>query len=767
MKTRFSKIALLMFLVLALVVPMVAFNVSANDDVATASGETKITFNLGANGSASHYDPSSSKTTYSETVNGYKLSITAGNYMYPGARDAKGNSCIKFGTGSKAGSCTITVPDDVTSITIYVAAYKAKTATVKINNATTSLTKKSDNGEYDAITVDTSATKTVSFSVSSGYRAMLNTIVFNIPAQTSDCEHVFETDVINHATCTTDGSAINTCTLCGEKVDKVIPALGHKYDSGVVTTDPTCTEKGEMTYTCTVCDGEKVEAIPALGHDYVDGTCENCGQELPKTGDVTLSFATTDNRTLLTTSQQVWEQDLLVLTNDKASSTNNVVDNSNPARFYKGSKITIEHPGMTKIVFNCTSGYVITSEVIKAAVPDATVDTSGTKVTATFAEPIDSITIALTASQVRFSSIVVSYDISCKHGDVTVNTVDPTCTATGTKTTVCNDCGEIVEEITLEMIDHDYVDGVCTVCGEQNTETPIYPLENSKIHGASLELAGGISMFYRVTLADADGNYKMVFCVGEEVIEVTETTVVGENTYFVLKNISPEKMAYLVDAALYVENLNGNFDEVAALEGYSVKAYCEAMLEMIANKSIEGYTDEQYAALKQLLTNILAYGKAAQDYTDDLTGGYANEGVDNIGTATEEKPTEQDNVKSNVKGDSYNGDNLVVQAGIRFSANNKLYLTLKNTENITVKVNGAELVAYGNTYYTEDILATEFDKAIIFEIYVGDVLAQTVTYSINSYVYAVMNNANENAALAIALYNYGLAAQAYADAITQ
>ncbi|MBR2721497.1 MAG: Ig-like domain-containing protein [Clostridia bacterium] len=173
MKPKFSTRILAMVLMLALIVPTLVFNISAED--------TTIQFNMGADGSATHAD-GSSKTTYTEEVGGYTLNITGGTKMYTGARDAKGNGCIKFGTSSAAGSCTITVPDEVTSVVIYVAAYKAKTATVTINDQATALTKKSDNGEYEAITVDTTATKTISFKVSSGYRAMLNTIEFKIAA---------------------------------------------------------------------------------------------------------------------------------------------------------------------------------------------------------------------------------------------------------------------------------------------------------------------------------------------------------------------------------------------------------------------------------------------------------------------------------------------------------------------------------------------------------------------------------------------------------
>ena len=95
-------------------------------------------------------------------------------------------------------------------------------------------------------------------------------------------------------TCTTDGYDLYTCSGCGatEKRNPK-PALGHKWDSGTVTTEPTETTPGVRTYTCTVCGATRTETIPATGaHDYqftknvaptctADGydlyTCSGCG----------------------------------------------------------------------------------------------------------------------------------------------------------------------------------------------------------------------------------------------------------------------------------------------------------------------------------------------------------------------------------------------------------------------------------------------------------------------------------------------------------
>ncbi len=67
-------------------------------------------------------------------------------------------------------------------------------------------------------------------------------------------------------TCTTDGYDLYTCSGCGatEKRNSK-PALGHKWDSGTVTTEPTATTPGVRTYTCTVCGEVKTEVIPATG----------------------------------------------------------------------------------------------------------------------------------------------------------------------------------------------------------------------------------------------------------------------------------------------------------------------------------------------------------------------------------------------------------------------------------------------------------------------------------------------------------------------
>ena len=229
-QTRKILVALLVLMTLLVSLAVVALPASA------AGEDTEIAFKLGNDGSATHTDGSSAATTYTETVNGYKLSITNGTKMYPSSRDAKGNGCIKLGTSSVVGGFKFTVPDDVDSVIIAAAKYKANTSKLQVNGTTYTLTKASNNGEYDLITVDTSVTKTVSVTtVSGGVRAMINSITFVIPFEgDADCEHTNTISNYVEPTCTEAGYYEVECADCGADMG-VTPgeaALGHTDANG-------------------------------------------------------------------------------------------------------------------------------------------------------------------------------------------------------------------------------------------------------------------------------------------------------------------------------------------------------------------------------------------------------------------------------------------------------------------------------------------------------------------------------------------------------
>ncbi len=299
---------LTMFVSVLLAVMTLVMPSKAN--VTASAATTEIVFELGSNGSAGHKDGSAAKETYTETVGAYTLNLTGGQKMYPSSYDAKGNSCIKLGSSSAVGGFSFTVPDDVTSVIIAVAKYKTNASKISVNGTAYTLTKNSNDGAYDEITVDTSATKTVSFTtVSGGVRAMVNTITYVIESSEPTCEHANTTETTTDATCTVAGSTVVTCNDCGETVSTTeIPATGHQNQT-TTTTDATCTEAGSIVVTCDDC-GETVssETIDALGHSIensepvnnengthsITGVCATCGEEETVTDDCTFERAETE-----------------------------------------------------------------------------------------------------------------------------------------------------------------------------------------------------------------------------------------------------------------------------------------------------------------------------------------------------------------------------------------------------------------------------------------------------------------------------------------
>ncbi len=122
---------------------------------------------------------------------------------------------------------------------------------------------------------------------------------------------------------------------------------------------------------------------------------------------LTLTFdANKANRIEYSTSKQVWAQNGITVTNEKAKSTSNVGDFTNPGRFYKSSDVTIECAGMTKIEINCSgleSKYVDPWLNVSAG----TATKNNGIITIVFDTPVDSLVYTSLSAQARANSITV------------------------------------------------------------------------------------------------------------------------------------------------------------------------------------------------------------------------------------------------------------------------------------------------------------------------------------------------------------------------
>ena len=128
------------------------------------------------------------------------------------------------------------------------------------------------------------------------------------------------------------------------------------------------------------------------------------------TVEASLSFASTAQRTSWSKSQQVWTQNGVTFTHNKAGG-DDIVENYAPIRCYKNSKITITHPSneITKIVFDCNSNdYATALKNSIGTISGATVSNSSDKVTVSFTSAVESFTVTLSSGQVRLDQLTVT-----------------------------------------------------------------------------------------------------------------------------------------------------------------------------------------------------------------------------------------------------------------------------------------------------------------------------------------------------------------------
>lgn len=103
--------------------------------------------------------------------------------------------------------------------------------------------------------------------------------------KTAKCDHCDATDTIPDAgsalghvmgswettvpvTCTENGEEERNCSRCDHSESRVVEAVGHRWDKGVVTREPTEDTEGERLYTCTACGATRTESIPVIGHEH-------------------------------------------------------------------------------------------------------------------------------------------------------------------------------------------------------------------------------------------------------------------------------------------------------------------------------------------------------------------------------------------------------------------------------------------------------------------------------------------------------------------
>ncbi len=231
---------------------------------------------------------------------------------------------------------------------------------------------------------------------------------------------------------------------------------------------------------------------------------------------------------------------------------------------------------------------------------------------------------------------------------------------------------------------------------------------------------------------------------------------------FSLFGLPPQGMTTLISAKL----VRGE-EELDVLADFSIRQY----LDMLLATKPDGMSDEKYDGLKTLIADMLEYGAAAQEYTGYATDSMANADVDGASSFVAPEANITSSVKTEVTGAE------IVAVGVRFDYANKIFyhIVTDDISKVTLEVSGLTLTADdfekigSNKYiaYSGDILATQLDDKVTAVLKVDGQTAQTVDYSVASYVYVMHGETNEGeptamATLCMRLYTYGRSAAAYA-----
>ena len=290
---------------------------------------------------------------------------------------------------------------------------------------------------------------------------------------------------------------------------------------------------------------------------------------------------------------------------------------------------------------------------------------------------------------------------------------------------------------------------------------------NEKFESVSLNLSENVTMNYKLTGLAENVNYTVKFTFGEEEPEIVKVPVSTDGEANVpFASITPKCFDKSVKAELFAKDSETPLDTNTT----SAREYLYKLLTL--SPEALGVTCEKYEKLKALAVDMLYYGEAIQ--TKYIQSGFTpvTDGLTDeqkaYATAFKALDKSADTRKiSGAKSDEFSW----VNAGVRFDYNVSLYFTIKPTsENakLSLKVGNDIVTAYevdGETrkYRYEKVGVLDFDKVYTINIVneAGEAIGETLSYSVNGYVYAKQSDTADMAAVVKAVYNYGVSAYAY------
>jgi len=509
-------------------------------------------------------------------------------------------------------------------------------------------------------------------------------------------EHSYDAGVnIKNPTCTEAGIKIFTCETCGHSYTENISATGH-INTTVTTVEATCTEAGSVTVTCDDCGVTvSTEVIEAKGHTIAQGEAQE-----------------------KTCTQDGWEAYEYCTECDYTTKV--VIPAGHTIAQSEAQEKTCTQDGWAAYEY-CTECDYTTKVVIPAGHTLTQVDAKAPTCTEAGYEVYE---YCSACDYTTFKEIVAT-----GHVNTTTTTVDATCTTDGSVTVTCNDCGEVVSTTDIPATgEHNYVDGVCSVCGEA---------ELFKIAGANVKIDSSLSMFFYIPKEKIESDvsyYARVtkFNVDDEPIVVTIPMDKWENYNSSFYRVSyNDLMAYMMNDEIHVQIFRPDNIAVSKVWVDSISIYaCR----------IYGNQNDEY---KTALVDLLNYGAACQKYFGYDVNNLANKGLtDEQKGMASDVPVLSD---SRVVGTNYYGSSLTCDStlilqfyftGISDTMTAKITYVNAYGREVTETINGSEFNKRTTTLTGVKVALAAYDaqQLVTCSVYDGEVLVATASDSIESYI---------------------------------
>ena len=424
------------------------------------------------------------------------------------------------------------------------------------------------------------------------------------------------------ATCTADGSSTYTAsasvngTIYTDTKNQILPSSGHHYGEVVWTWSQDYTE-ATVSKSCLNCK-DVMEAEGVITVSTEEASCSTAGSNT-YTATATLDGVDYSDTAVETIAAKghTYEDPIWTWSEDCSEASANFI-----CTVCK-EEVTLEAEVTTKITEgNClTEGTAThTATVTLAGKKYTDIKTTPTEITGhTYGEPTWTWAEDYSAATAEFTCTVCDEKLESMEATVTHSTEDGNCekdtVTTYTATVQLNDVVYTDTKVVTTEGSHNYVDGVCTVCGDclvqrisgaDRIETALAVAKELKVALGvekfdSIILAAGGSGSDQTKFADALSGSYLASAKKAPILLYTKGELSSKNIAFIEENLSDNGTIYL---------LGGNV---------SIPAEVEDSL------NASGYTTKRLGGADRYQTNLIILDEAGISSADEIlvAGGQA------------------------------------------------------------------------------------------------------------------------------------------------